>query len=123
MRELVCKGAWVFHPVWNFGRLASLSTILLLIPFPAATSSADALFRAVQNDDTGAVTRLIQEHANVNAREQDGATALAWAALRSNLAIAGLLLKAGADPNLTNELGVSPLSLAIENGTPAIAMI
>ena len=80
---------------------------------PASSSSGDAILRAVQNDDAAAVARLVRERANVNAREQDGATALAWAAMRSNIAVAELLLKAGADPNLTNEMGVSPLSLAV----------
>ena len=54
---------------------------------------------------------------DVNAREQDGATALAWAAVRCNPGIAKLLLKAGANPNLTNEQGVGPLYLAISNGS------
>src|SRR5947208_10200948 len=84
---------------------------VMLAVLPASASSPDAILRAVQSDDAVAVARLIREHANVNAREQDGATALAWAAMRSNIAAAELLLKAGADPNLTNEMGVSPLSL------------
>ena len=90
---------------------------------PSAAISADALLAAVQNDDASSVARLILEHANVNAREQDGATALAWAAMRSNIAIAEMLLEAGADPNLTNEMGVSPLSLAIVNGSGAMAAL
>ena len=42
---------------------------------------------------------------------------------RSNIAVAEFLLKAGADPNLTNELGIGPLSLAITNGSSAIARL
>jgi ankyrin repeat protein len=96
---------------------------ILSFVLPAAAGSDDALLRAVHNDDAAAVARLVGEHTNLNAREQDGATALAWAAMRSNSAIAELLLKAGADPNLANEMGVSPLLLAIENASGSIATL
>src|SRR5262245_26398696 len=102
-------------------KLVRICATLMTSVLTAAGSSGDALLRAVQSDDRATVARLIHEPANVNAREQDGATALAWAAMRSNIAIAELLLKAGADPNLTNEMGVGPLSLAIANGSAAMA--
>ena len=76
-----------------------------------------ALIDAVRSDDRARWRHSDPQGADVNAREEDGATALAWAATRSNIAIAELLLKAGADPNLTNELGIGPLSLAIANGS------
>ena len=104
-------------------KLVCICAAWMLAVLPASGSSPDAMLRAVQNDDATAVARLIRERANVNAREQDGATALAWAAMRSNIAVAELLLKAGADPNLTNEMGVSPLSLAITNGSAAMAAL
>jgi cytohesin len=75
---------------------------------------------AVQADDRAAVAELLSEHADVNAREEDGATPLAWAAMRCNAEIVRLLLGAGADPNLTNEQGIGPLYIAIQNGSPAI---
>ena len=53
--------------------------------------------------------RFSSRNADVNAQEDDGATALAWAAVRCNIEIAKLLLKAGANPNLTNEQGIGPL--------------
>ena len=114
MSKLVCIcAAW----------LLTVMLAVLLAVLPGSASSPDAILRAVQSDDAAAVARLIRERANVNAREPDGATALAWAAMRSNIAVAELLLKAGADPNLTNETGVSPLSLAITNGSAAIAAL
>src|SRR6266542_2479218 len=88
--------------------------------FPVAGNSGQ-LFEAARSDDRSAVARLIHEGADVSAREQDGATARGWAAMRSSIAVAELLLKAGANPNLTNELGLGPLSLAITNGSVAIA--
>ena len=60
---------------------------------------ADALIDAVRLDDRAAVASLLTQGADVNAREADGATALAWAAMRSNTGIAELLLDAGANPD------------------------
>jgi ankyrin repeat protein len=78
------------------------------------------LLDAVRSDDRQAVERLLKQGANPNEREPDGATPLAWAAIRANPEITSLLLNAKADPNLTNELGIGPLSLAITNGAPKI---
>ena len=56
-------------------------------------------------------------HSDVNAPQADGATALAWAAHWDNLATADLLIRAGADPSLANDLRVTPLALACTNGS------
>src|SRR4029079_17822620 len=99
-------------------------TGLLLSAFSAAAISAgDRLLDAARSDDAASVVRLIREGADVNAREPDGATALSWAAVRSNARIAELLLQAGANPNLTNDVGISPLSLAITNGSVALVVV
>lgn len=95
----------------------------LLIAWPAAAKLGEAILDAARSDDPAAVAALLRQGGDVNAREEDGATALAWAANRANTAIAELLLKAGADPNLTNELGVGPLSLAITNGSMAMVKL
>ena len=65
----------------------------------------------------------LRQGADVNAREEDGTTALAWAASHSNVAIAEVLLNKGANPDLTNELGIGPLSLAISNGSSALVKL
>ena len=46
----------------------------LLIAFPvAATNAGERLLDAVRSDNPSAVARLIQDGADVNAREPDGA--------------------------------------------------
>src|SRR6185295_18565472 len=85
-----------------------------------ALAGGEALIDAARNDDRASVAALLGQRVDVNAREGDGTTALAWAATRSNTGIAELLLKAGANPDLTNELGIGPLSLAITNGSMAM---
>jgi ankyrin repeat protein len=95
----------------------------LLVSLPALAAPGDALIAAARADDPAAVAGLVRQGADVNARDEDGATALAWAADHSNLAMAELLLAKGADPNIANELGISPLALAISNGSSALVKL
>ncbi|MFN7934789.1 MAG: ankyrin repeat domain-containing protein [Bryobacteraceae bacterium] len=90
--------------------------LVLLLCLPVWAKLGDALLDAARNDDRAAVAALIAQKAELNARDADGTTALGWAAARSNVEIASLLLNAGADPSLTNELGIGPLMIAITNG-------
>jgi len=75
---------------------------------------------AAKHQNQAAVRTLVAEHADVNAHEEDGATALQWAAHWDDLETADLLIHAGANVNAANELGVTPLSLACENGSAAM---
>jgi ankyrin repeat protein len=56
----------------------------------------------------------------VNATEGDGSTALHWAAHWDDLAIADLLIRAGANVNKATDLGVTPLALACTNRSAAM---
>jgi ankyrin repeat protein len=99
----------------------------LVLVIAAALSSlakaGDALIDAARSDDPSAVAALMRQGTDVNARDEDGTTALAWAANHSNIAMAELLLVKGANPDLTNELGIGPLSLAITNGVPTMVKL
>ena len=104
--------------------LLALSVVAGVIRAEAAASpetSSNALSEAVQADDRASVAQLVAAKANVNIVQDDGSTALAWAAVRSNSEITQLLLKAGANPNLVNEQGVGPLYIAIGSGSVPIA--
>jgi ankyrin repeat protein len=102
--------------------LAALLTLIAAAPL-AAEGPGMALIEAAKADDPAGVIALLEQGAGVNAREPDGATALAWAAMRSSTRIVGMLLKAGADPNLANDLGIGPLAVAIQNGGRDIARL
>ena len=52
--------------------------------------------------DTAAVQKLLAQHADVNAPQADGATALHWAVFRSDKEMVDLLLRAGANPKAAN---------------------
>ena len=74
------------------------------------------LVDAVKSGDQTAVAALLKEKADVNATQPGGATPLAWAAERANDDIARLLLEAGAKPDIANDYGETPLTLACANG-------
>ena len=73
------------------------------------------LVEAVRDRNATAVRALLQQRVDVNASQPDGATALHWAAHWDDVETADLLLRAGAEVNVANELGVTPLDLACEN--------
>ena len=105
-------------------RLASAATALTLALASGATaaeapSGAD-LARAAGDNDLAAVTALLARRAPVDFVDEDGATALAWAARNANTPMAEALLKAGADANRVNDYGVGPLLVAAQLGDAAL---
>ena len=99
------------------------ATFLLSILLSAAVPSAWSadLLDAVRRGDHRAVRELLQNHADVNAAQPDGSTALVLAADRDDAEVAGLLVRAGANVNAANEYGATALSVACTRGN--IAMI
>jgi len=85
-----------------------------------SSSLGQRLIDAVKKDDGRAVSTLIAQHADVNATEADGSTALHWAAQRNNVEIADLLIAAGANVKAASRYNVSPLSLACTNGNAVL---
>ena len=82
----------------------------------AAVSPNAPIADAVKRGDKPAVQSLLKEHADVNAPQGDGATALHWAAYLTDPEMTALLLSAGANVMARNELGVTPLALAAQQG-------
>jgi quinoprotein dehydrogenase-associated probable ABC transporter substrate-binding protein len=62
---------------------------------------------------------LIKAGANVNAQSKDGVTALMIAAARNVAPMIGLLMQAGADPSLKNDLGQTAADIADQNAAEA----
>ena len=76
------------------------------------------------NGDEAAARALIADGVDVNAPQQDGATALHWAAYHDDLTTAEALIEAGADPSAANRVGATPMRLATINGSaPMIALL
>ena len=89
----------------------------------AAAPPEAALAYAAKRADWTAVRTLLQEGAEVDAREGDGSTALLWASYHDNRELAARLIRGGAEIDAANDLGVTPLWAACENGNPAMAEI
>jgi len=83
-----------------------------------ATAAEPRLADAAEKSDRATLRSLLKQHADVNAPQAGGMTALHWAAYRDDLETAKLL--ASANANATNRYGVTPLSLACQNGSTAM---
>jgi ankyrin repeat protein len=111
-----CRGRRaVKRPAW----LASLLCVAAVTGLTAAGTDV-RLADAVQARDANAARALLQQHVEVNAPQRDGTTALHWATHWDDLDLVDLLLRAGANPNVVNDLGVPPLSLACTNGSAKV---
>src|ERR1700674_653986 len=90
---------------------------LLCVSLAAASSDiADAAMKKNRE----AVRSLVDQKADVNAPQPDGATALHWAARWDDLEMADLLIRAGANVQAVNRDGARPMFLACQNGNAAM---
>ena len=94
--------------------------VLLLLPVAGFGAGPAAVADAVMRGDGASVRQLIEQHADVNVPQADGATALHWAVFHSDKEMLELLLRAGANPKAANREGATPLWLASINGDAAI---
>ncbi len=99
--------------------LKTFSVVLLATVAGAAFAQAPIVDAAAAGN-RAEVERLLKSGADVNAQQGDGATALQWAAYRSDAKLAELLLKAGAKTSLANHNGATPLWLAATYGDAAV---
>src|SRR5258706_10259872 len=81
---------------------------IALAAAPAVAEEDLRLLNAVKKQDATAVRSLLKQKADVDARQADGATALHWAVYRDDQEMVTLLVRAGANVNIANELGVAP---------------
>jgi len=80
------------------------------------TGSPAPLVSAIRSGDRAAALDLISKKSvDVNAAEADGTTPLLWAASQNDADLVIRLLKAGARPNVRNQVGSSPIEEAAFN--------
>lgn len=96
--------------------LTAASAACLVASLSAAGAGTSPVADATMKGDRARLRVLLQQKADVNAPQADGATAIEWAAYRNDLQMADLLIAAGANVKLANRDGVTPLWLASENG-------
>ncbi len=84
-------------------------SILVAVAVPAAADANGLkLFQAIRNGDVGFVKGHVTK-AEIDARDERGATPLMHAAAFGNLEIFKILLDAGADVNATNNANATAL--------------
>ena len=93
---------------------------VLFLALPLASFAASDIADAAMRDDSATVKKLIDRHADVNAPQNDGATALHWAVFQGDRDLVELLLHSGANPKAANREGSTPLWLACINGDAVI---
>jgi ankyrin repeat protein len=103
------------------------STVLHLAPFQWITSGMvstmlprggwTALFYAARQGSIEAARVLVEEHANLNFTDPDGATPLVIAIINAHYDLANMLLDAGADPNIADDAGMAALYAAVDMHT------
>jgi ankyrin repeat protein len=75
----------------------------------AHAAPAGTLIAAAESKDHDAALKLIDQGADVRAKDVDGTTALHWAAHYADVDLVARLLKAGAEVNVSNDYGSSPM--------------
>src|SRR5438046_2803916 len=91
---------------------ASAATLFLLITSLTMGAGRSDVADAAMKGDKAAIRTLIQQKADVNAPQVDGATALHWAVYKDDLEMMDMLIGAGARVNVANREGITPLHMA-----------
>jgi uncharacterized protein len=115
MRSATARAGWL-----EFSAMMRKSLGFLLLIAGVAAAAETRVVDAVKNHDKDALRALLKEHADVNAPEPDGTTALHWAAHSNDLEAVQMLLRAGANAKAVSRYGVSPLSEAATYGSAAL---
>ena len=91
-----------------------------LLGCAAANAATSEVADAAQRGDREGVRAAIAKHADINAPQVDGSTALHWAVDRDDLEMVDALIRAGATVTARTREGVLPLQLAAINGSAAM---
>ena len=102
--------------------LTLLAVLPILAPSYAGGTQRD-LIEAARTDDAKTVQKLINEGADVNAKDEQGWSALMHAADQGHQAILELLLAQGADVNVKDQFGRTALSRAAVAGHPTTVQL
>jgi ankyrin repeat protein len=88
--------------------------VLMAVAGVASAGDVDALYKAAGDGNAAQVSGLLDSGVNVNGRTSDGSYALNRAAVENHVDVARLLLDRGADPNVQNSQGDTPLICAVK---------
>ncbi|HVB37976.1 MAG TPA: ankyrin repeat domain-containing protein, partial [Vicinamibacterales bacterium] len=104
--------------------IAVVTGVLCLTVLGAAAPSQSPVADAAMQKDRAGVQELLRQAADVNTAQGDGMTALHWAAVNDDPAMAQMLLYAGADANAVTRLGgFTALDLAAKSGAAGVVEV
>ena len=92
--------------------LASCAVFFVGVSSTASAGDVEALYKAAGDGDATKVTALLESGADVNGRTATGSFALNNAAVENHIEVIEILLGRGADPNVQNIAGDTPLICA-----------
>src|SRR6185295_1927016 len=96
--------SWGARILSAFNRVSLRPIVLGTLVLTLTAAAADLrLLEAIKRRDRKAVVSLLAQHADVNAAQPDGATALSWALYLDDRESADLLLAAGASVKTADE--------------------
>lgn len=106
------KLAATFWPRLVLLRRSLIGVFLIGIVDMVHASDVDALYRVAGDGDAAQVTALLDGGTDVNGRNKSGSYALNNAAVENEVEVIRILLLRGADPNVQNSQGDTPLICA-----------
>lgn len=89
--------------------------------YSGLSAASSDLFDAARDGDTTRLEQALSAGTDINARDEDGYTALMWAARRGHLSAVRLLSEKGADLQLRTPSGSSAYKLATTFGRYSVA--
>jgi len=103
-------------------RVLSLSLLLLAVGSTAVLAETSLLDAAAAGDTDAALAAIADRErpVDVNAKAGDGTTALHWAVYNDNATLVERLLAAGANVDVANEFGATPISEAATVANPDV---
>jgi uncharacterized protein len=107
-------------------RLASVLRVVVVLAWaasPAFASPDGDLLEAAEKGEFARVHAALAQGASVDAKAEDGTTALMLAAAANNLGLANLLVAKGAKVAAADREGVTALHVAVDRGNQGIAQL
>jgi len=101
-------------------RVVGSGVVLVWLSMVSLAAGRSEVADAAMRGDKAAVRTLVEQHADVNVPQSDGATGLHWAVFHADREMVDLLISAGANAKAANREGSTPLWLASVNGDAAI---
>ncbi len=113
-KNMVAPGVRLW--IGRLGPVLLATYLLAMVAAPASAAQSPALHRAVKAGDLAGLTRMLAAGADVNARDNQGRTALMYAVDKGYVLLVEPLLAAQADPNVLAPDGATALFIAAVHG-------